>query len=132
MKKTLSILALISLAVLLNFVFASPVESIKPIDAQKMQLEQKAIIVDVRELDEQKDGMAKDAISAPMSTMNDKKEEWEKILATFPKDKAVVVYCRSGRRSGKVGEELLKKGFKVLNMGGFESWEKAGLPVEKK
>lgn len=132
MKKILSLLALFSVAILLNFVFANPVESIKPLEAQKMQQEKKAIIVDVRELDELKAGMVKDAVSAPLSTMKDKKEEWEKIVSTFPKNETVIVYCKSGRRAGIVGEELLKKGFKVLNMGGFESWEKAGLPVDKK
>ena len=44
-----------------------------------MQAEKKAIIVDVREPSETKEGMAKDAISVPISTMKDKKEEWEKI-----------------------------------------------------
>lgn len=132
MKKILSLFAIFSIAVLLNFVFANSVESIKPVDAQKMQQEKKAIIVDVREADEIKEGMVKGASIAPLSTMKEKKDEWEKIVSTLPKDKTIVVYCRSGHRAGIVGEELQKKGFHVLNMGGFESWQKAGLPVEKK
>jgi rhodanese-related sulfurtransferase len=46
--------------------------------------------------------------------------------------KTVIVYCGSGRRSEMVGTELAKKGYKVLNMGGFDSWKNAGLPVENK
>lgn len=132
MKKFLSLFSFLLLALTLNFVLASQLESIKPLDAQKMQNEKKAILIDVRELDETKDGMAKGALFIPLSMMKDKKVEWEKIVATLPKDKTIIVYCRSGRRSDIVGEELIKKGFKVLNMGGFESWQKAGLPVEKK
>lgn len=132
MKKLLSLFSFLLLALTLNFVLASQLESIKPLDAQKMQNEKKAILIDVRELDETKDGMAKGALFIPLSMMKDKKVEWEKIVATLPKDKTIIVYCRSGRRSDIVGEELIKKGFKVLNMGGFEYWQKAGLPVEIK
>lgn len=132
MKKLLSLFSFLLLALTLNFVLASQLESIKPLDAQKMQNEKKAILIDVRELDETKDGMAKGALFIPLSMMKDKKDEWEKIVATLPKDKTIIVYCRSGRRSDIVGEELIKKGFKVLNMGGFEYWQKAGLPVEIK
>ncbi|RPJ77695.1 MAG: rhodanese-like domain-containing protein [Alphaproteobacteria bacterium] len=132
MKKILSLIAFVVVAVTLNFVMADSIPTVKPLEVQKMQQEKNAIIVDVRELDEQSSGMAKDAISLPLSTMKDKKEEWEKIVATFPKDKTVVIYCKSGRRAGIVGEELVKKGFKVLNMESFDSWQNAGLPILKK
>lgn len=128
MKKILTLL----LGLTMTMALASGLEKINPLAAQKMQKEKKAIIVDVREPSELKEGMAKEAISVPLSTMKDKKEEWEKIVATFPKDRTVIVYCGIGIRAEKVGLELAKKGYKVLNMGGFESWEKAGLPVEKK
>lgn len=129
MKKLLSIIALLVVALSVNFVMADQVEKIKPVEASKMIQEKSAIIVDVRELDEQSAGMVKDAISLPMSTMKEKKEDWEKLVAAFPKDKTVVIYCKSGRRAGIVGEELVKKGFKVRNMESFDSWQSAGLPV---
>lgn len=132
MKKILALITFLVLAITLNFVRANQLESIKPLDAHKMQQDKSAVIVDVRELDELKEGMVKEAISAPISTMKNKKDEWDKIVATLPKDKTIIVYCKSGGRAKKVGEDLVKKGFKVLNMGGFESWQKAGLPVEKK
>lgn len=49
-----------------------------------------------------------------------------------PKDKQVIVYCRSGRRSSIVGHELQKRGFRVLNMGSFDSWKSAGFETEEK
>lgn len=131
MKKIGSFVTLVLLALTLNFVFASNLESIKPEAAQVLLTEKKAILIDVREPDETKEGVATGAVLLPLSTMKDKKEEWEKSIASLPKDKTIVVYCRSGRRSDIVGEELVKKGFKVLNMGGFDSWKKAGLPTTK-
>ncbi len=132
MKKILSLVGFLLVAITLNFVMADQLETIKAVDAHKMQQDKSAVIVDVRELDEQKEGMAQDAVSAPLSTMKENKVEWEKIVAALPKDKTVIVYCKSGRRAGVVGEELVKRGFKVLNMETFSSWQGAGLPVFKK
>lgn len=112
--------------------FAGDLGKIDPLSANKLFTEKKAIIVDVRELREQKRGMVKSALSVPLSTMKNNKDEWEKIVKTFPKDKTVVVYCGIGARAEIVGLELAKKGYKVLNMGGFDSWVHAGLPTEKK
>jgi rhodanese-related sulfurtransferase len=36
-------------------------------------------------------------------------------------DKTIILFCRSGRRSGLVGEALKTKGYKVLNLGGHEA-----------
>lgn len=94
--------------------------------------EKKAVIVDVRENDETKDGFVKGAILSPISLLQNKKDDWERFQAALPKDKTIILYCRGGGRAGIVGEELSKKGFRVLNMGGFSSWQDAGLPVEKK
>lgn len=54
-------------------------------------------------------------------------------LESIPKDKNIIVHCQSGARSA-IGASLLQsKGFKnVLNLeGGFDAWEKEGLPVKK-
>lgn len=52
---------------------------------------------------------------------------------TLPKDKPVLLYCRSGKRSGGAAEILEKAGVKkIMDMQqGFQAWEKAGLPIEK-
>jgi rhodanese-related sulfurtransferase len=130
MKKNI----LMSLAILGFLVWSqvSGIDKISAKDANAMINEKKAIIVDVRENDETKDGFVKGAVLAPISIMENKKDEWAKIETSLPKDKTIILYCRAGRRAGIVGEELSKKGFKVLNMGGFSSWQDAGLPVEKK
>ena len=47
--------------------------------------------------------------------------------AALSKDRPVMVYCRSGKRSAAAAGKLSKVGFKVLNLtGGFLGWEEAG------
>lgn len=45
-------------------------------------------------------------------------------------EKPVAVYCRSGRRSAKAAEILIKEGFKVTNLeGGILAWTEEKMPV---
>ncbi len=49
---------------------------------------------------------------------------------TLDKEKTIYVYCRSGKRSLRAADELLKLGYKVVNLkGGIMEWTEAGLPV---
>jgi rhodanese-related sulfurtransferase len=54
-------------------------------------------------------------------------------LGEIPKDKPVIVTCRSGNRSAQVTKLLREQGFtNVHNMeGGIVAWQGAGYPVEK-
>ena len=130
LKKNAWFLATILMVIVFNFVMANQLEKIDPTNAVKMINDKTAIVVDVREISEQKEGRIKDALSLPMSVMDNDKPQFEKVIATFPKDKTTIVYCRSGRRSGLVGVELEKRGFKVLNLGAFDGWKSQGLPTE--
>lgn len=50
--------------------------------------------------------------------------------ALLLKDRPVLVYCRSGRRSAEASAKLGKAGFKVHNLlGGYLGWTEAGMPV---
>lgn len=98
--------------VLLTFSYAGIIPGIGVKDTKILIDNKKAIIIDVRETVEIKNGMVKGAILLPLSKM--------------------IVYCALGRRAGIVGTELEKKGYKVLNMGKFSSWKDAGLPIEIK
>ncbi len=62
-------------------------------------------------------------------------EDWENIekyMEKLPMDTSVpiAVYCRSGRMSGAVAEELKKMGYKVYELdGGMNAWEESGRKI---
>ncbi len=78
---------------------------------------QGAMLVDVRTPEEYAEGHLPEAVNIP----------FEQIAEAFAKqgiakDTPVVVYCRSGRRSGIAKESLEKAGYQeVYNGGGYDS-----------
>lgn len=83
----------------------------------------KAIIIDVREENEIKEGMLEKATWYPLSKI-EKDKSWEQDLAKLSKDKKVFLYCRSGRRSAKVQDLLKAQGITSENMGGYDDLKK--------
>ena len=84
------------------------------------------VILDVREQDEWNAGHIPGALFIPMSEIQARTSE-------VPKDKLVIVQCRSGNRSSQVTDYLQQQGFSnVRNLaGGLNGWQAAGLPVEQ-
>jgi rhodanese-related sulfurtransferase len=85
-----------------------------------------ALLIDVRELDELAE------ISYDVSNIKHiPLGELESRLSEVPKDKQVVLVCRSGGRSGKAQVLLQTNGFKnIANMeGGMNAWSEKGLPT---
>ena len=77
------------------------------------------IILDVREQDEFDAGHIPGAILIPYTEIEDKAD---KMLPD--KDKQILVYCRSGRRSKIASESLAKLGYtNVKEFGGIIDWE---------
>lgn len=100
-------------------------------EAHQLRLAGKAVIVDVREGEELREtGMAEGALWMPTSKMSEEPEEWDAFVGKLPRQLPVLVYCRSGNRSGRVAELLCQMGFQAENLGGFSSWKCAGLPVQ--
>ena len=62
----------------------------------------------------------------PLATLENAARAW-------PKDKELVIVCRSGARSAKAATLLAQLGFqKLLNLsGGTQGYVDAGLPVER-
>ena len=103
-----------------------------PKEAYGMLRNDFAVLLDVREENEISQGMVAGSLWMPFTSKIEKNApEWESWRDTLPKDKLIIVYCRSGRRSGIVAELLAAKGFRVANMGAFDDWVKAGLPLKK-
>ena len=74
-------------------------------------------IIDVREVDEVKEGKIPEAIHIPLGLVEFKMNELDK-------KKQYVMVCRSGARSGRAATYLEGQGFDVINMdGGMMSYE---------
>lgn len=86
------------------------------------------IIIDLREPHEYKTGRIPKAINIPQGMLP------QKIKSQFPsKNTAILVYCRSGRRSRSAAEVLKQLGYtSVFDLpGGIIEWEKAGYPLNR-
>ena len=94
-------------------------EQISTEEAKKiMDSGEEHIILDTREQDEFDEGHIPGAILIPYTDIENKAEE---ILPD--KDKLVLVYCRSGRRSKIAAESLAKLGYtNVKEFGGIINW----------
>jgi rhodanese-related sulfurtransferase len=125
MKKFLSIISFL----LPGFLCA--VENITPAQAAHLVADGKAVLIDVREPAEWlESGVAAPAVLLPKSEFDaGRLGEWKDFLAHVG-EKEIIIYCRSGKRSGVVAEALAKEGHKVANAGGFKDWQAAGLPTK--
>jgi phage shock protein E len=82
------------------------------------------LIVDVRTQEEYDTGHLEGAILLPVQELEDRLDE-------LPKDKRIIVYCRSGNRSRTAAGILIDNGFsQIYDMGGIGDWIEEGYPVE--
>lgn len=83
-------------------------------------------VLDVRTPAEFAAGHVPDAVNIPHDQVAER-------LADVPKDKDVVVYCRSGRRSDLAAKVLSANGYTRVGHleGDMQAWEAKGLPVQK-
>lgn len=87
-----------------------------------------ALLIDVREDAEFKEGHIINARHIPLGSLQKRLIELEGY-----KDKPVLVCCRSGQRSGSACGVLRKAGFQnVTNLkGGVMAWQSANLPLNR-
>jgi rhodanese-related sulfurtransferase len=86
------------------------------------------VIVDVRTPEEFQQGHVPNAINVPLSEIID-----NPAILLSSKGKPIILYCRSGYRTGKAAEALQKDGYQNLRHleGDMQGWLKAGLDIEK-
>ncbi len=126
----------IAFAVLLALVFFNEMKiatrrfaSLTPAAAVQLMNKEDVVVLDVREAAETIGGKITRAIQIPVGAMAKRISELEKY-----KNKTLLVYCKSGARSGIACKELGKHGFdKVYSLnGGLMAWQDAHLPLSKK
>ena len=122
---------LASLLASASLALAAEVQKITPADAAKLVAAGKAVLVDVREPAEWAEtGVAKPAVLLAKSDFDGEQKQWKDFLAKNG-DKQVILYCRTGRRSGIIAAALAEKGVKAANAGGMKEWADAGVPVRQ-
>lgn len=102
------------------------IESVDAREAHRLQADEGAVILDVREAHEWRSGHAPRARHIPLGELDRRHRQ-------LPRDKTIVVACASGMRSRRAAKQLLAAGFpKVLNLsGGMGAWRGSGLPFER-
>ena len=84
------------------------------------------VVLDVRTADEFKDGHLEGAWNIDQA----QSDFIDQVKAVLTTDKAIAVYCRSGRRSASAAERLAAEGYKAVNLqGGILAWKEAQKPV---
>ncbi len=83
------------------------------------------LVVDVRTAKEWNESHIADSLNFPLNQLAERSGE-------LPKDRMMVLQCRSGYRSSLAASMLQRKGFtKVLDLvGGMEAWQATHLPAE--
>ena len=76
-----------------------------------------ALIVDVRTPKEYREKHIPNAINIPIGNIL-------KGQINLPKDKEIVLYCRTGSRSGVVAKVLKEKGWSVYDVANQSEWER--------
>lgn len=94
-----------------------------PYTAYEMVLDGKAVLIDVREMEELKEGMIKEAAWFPKSEMIPGSQMVED-FKDFVGDKKVFVYCEGGKRALACQEILRKEGVKAESIGGYKDLKK--------
>lgn len=89
-------------------------------------LERGAVLLDVREPHEWKSGHAPKARHIPLGQLSSRAGE-------LPRNREILVVCRSGARSARAAKMLSAQRGDVANVkGGMSAWARAGLPVVAK
>ena len=117
----------IKLLTLLSFVFAGSLMAHQEHQHQSREqlgwqmIDKGALIIDVRTAQEYAQGHIKGAVNVPFDVAVKQFKALE-----IRKDRDIVLYCRSGNRSGKAFNSLKAAGYnKLHNGGGFDGMMKA-------
>lgn len=100
-------------------------ESIDVATLARVKEQADVVLIDVREPDEYAEAHIPGVTLIPLGDVPDR-------VAEIPKDKTVILTCRTGNRSGQAATWLRSQGYSDVHnlQGGILAWQKAGLPTE--
>jgi rhodanese-related sulfurtransferase len=104
---------------------------IAPDEAIESAKASQGVFVDVREKEEVDEGRVEGAKWIPLSGLKENSHTTEAELAKLDRSKEVLLYCRTGNRSGQAASLLEKRGFKVRNAGSYSGLIGAGMKSTK-
>ena len=84
-----------------------------------------AFLLDVREVEEFRDGCVEGAVNIPLGKLRTRLNE-------LPRDREIWVYCRAGQRSYYACRFLAQNGFRVRNLSGGYRTYRARCPEERR
>ncbi|HLP11964.1 MAG TPA: rhodanese-like domain-containing protein [Flavobacteriales bacterium] len=130
MRKKLLVLSIIALTAFANCNNAQTTEtSLEPKQfSEKIKSNSEITVVDVRTTEEYLEGHLPNALNIDWNG-----NAFMEQVSKLDKEKPVMVYCRSGRRSGEAAAKMRKEGFKEVYelKGGIIAWTEQDLPQEK-
>lgn len=125
------LLTLFVVAAFLVFNRVARGQTIDSAEAAKRVAGGQAVLIDVREPGEwASTGVAAPAVLLALSDLQGPRSQWKPFLEEN-RGKELILYCRSGNRSGVAARLLTKEGWTTANAGAFKDWSAAGLPVRR-
>jgi rhodanese-related sulfurtransferase len=105
----------------------SPVKEVGTLNVTQLMNHENAVLLDLREPSEFKDGKLPGAVHIPMSELAKRGDELARLTS-----RPVVTYCALGRRAPSAAATLAKLGFANIYSlrGGVKAWKDAGLPMD--
>ena len=101
---------------------------LSPMQATRYMNNEGAVVIDVNEVADFEKGHISTAMNIPFADLSDKLTDLQKY-----KDKAVLTYCKDGKRSSRACKLLKQSNFSNVHVisGGLHNWLESKLPVIK-
>lgn len=115
MKKIKNFIGLLVLAVALGFISGCSKVSDEDLRAAHIAADNGAMILDVRSKKEFNKGNIEGSVNIPIDLL-------DKMYERLPRDKEIIVYCRSGSRSMVAARLLKEQGWIVHDVATQEDW----------
>jgi len=124
LKKIKSVIGLLFLGLVLTLMSGCSKVSDEDLRAAHISAENGAMIIDVRSKKEYNRGHIEGAVNIPIDVL-------DKMFTRLPRDKELIVYCRSGSRSMVAARLLREQGWVVHDIATQEDWARELSPPKQ-